>query len=65
MTTCRPPTWSVATSNRWWHRLVRPGPLTRAVRQGAICYLDEVVEARKDPTVVLHPAGRRPPRAAH
>ena len=31
------------------------GPLTRAVRQGAICYLDEVVEARKDTTVVLHP----------
>ena len=31
------------------------GPLARAVRQGAICYLDEVVEARKDTTVVLHP----------
>ena len=31
------------------------GPLTRAVRQGAIVYLDEVVEARKDTTVVLHP----------
>ncbi|WP_299565506.1 CbbQ/NirQ/NorQ/GpvN family protein [uncultured Mycolicibacterium sp.] len=31
------------------------GPLTRAVRQGAICYLDEVVEARQDTTVVLHP----------
>lgn len=31
------------------------GPLTRAVRAGAICYLDEVVEARKDTTVVLHP----------
>ena len=31
------------------------GPLTRAVREGAICYLDEVVEARKDVTVVLHP----------
>ena len=31
------------------------GPLTRAVREGAICYLDEVVEARKDTTVVLHP----------
>jgi nitric oxide reductase NorQ protein len=30
------------------------GPLTRAVRSGAICYLDEVVEARKDTTVVLH-----------
>lgn len=31
------------------------GPLAQAVRQGAICYLDEVVEARKDTTVVLHP----------
>ena len=31
------------------------GPLTRAVREGGICYLDEVVEARKDTTVVLHP----------
>ena len=35
----------------WWC----DGPLTRAVREGAICYLDEVVEARKDTTVVLHP----------
>ena len=31
------------------------GPLARAVRMGAICYLDEVVEARKDTTVVIHP----------
>jgi nitric oxide reductase NorQ protein len=31
------------------------GPLTRAVRQGAICYIDEVVEARQDTTVVIHP----------
>ena len=31
------------------------GPLTRAVRAGGICYLDEVVEARKDTTVVIHP----------
>lgn len=31
------------------------GPLTRAVREGAICYLDEIVEARQDTTVVLHP----------
>ena len=31
------------------------GPLTRAVRAGAICYLDEVVEARQDTVVVLHP----------
>lgn len=30
------------------------GPLTRAVREGAICYLDEVVEARQDTLVVLH-----------
>jgi nitric oxide reductase NorQ protein len=31
------------------------GPLTAAARHGGICYLDEVVEARKDVTVVLHP----------
>ncbi|WMW80234.1 CbbQ/NirQ/NorQ/GpvN family protein [Undibacterium cyanobacteriorum] len=31
------------------------GPLTRSVREGGICYLDEIVEARKDTTVVLHP----------
>lgn len=31
------------------------GPLTRAVREGGICYLDEVVEARKDVAVILHP----------
>jgi nitric oxide reductase NorQ protein len=31
------------------------GPLSLAVRHGAICYLDEVVEARKDTTVVIHP----------
>jgi nitric oxide reductase NorQ protein len=34
-----------------WH----DGPLTRAVREGAICYLDEIVEARQDTVVVLHP----------
>ena len=34
-----------------WH----DGPLTTAVRHGAICYLDEVVEARQDTTVVIHP----------
>jgi nitric oxide reductase NorQ protein len=34
-----------------WH----DGPLTRAVRHGAICYLDEIVEARQDTTVVIHP----------
>ncbi len=32
-----------------------PGPLTKAVETGAICYLDEVVEARKDTTVLIHP----------
>ena len=31
------------------------GPLTLAVKSGGICYLDEVVEARKDTTVVIHP----------
>jgi nitric oxide reductase NorQ protein len=31
------------------------GPLTRAVKIGAICYLDEIVEARKDTTVLIHP----------
>ena len=30
------------------------GPLTKAVRSGAICYLDEIVEARKDTTVLIH-----------
>jgi len=31
------------------------GPLARAVKSGAICYLDEIVEARKDTTVIIHP----------
>jgi nitric oxide reductase NorQ protein len=31
------------------------GPLTRAVKAGGFCYLDEIVEARKDTTVVIHP----------
>ncbi len=31
------------------------GPLARAVRCGGICYLDEIVEARKDTTVIIHP----------
>ena len=31
------------------------GPLTRAVKVGGICYLDEIVEARKDTTVLIHP----------
>lgn len=34
-----------------WH----DGPLTLAVREGAICYIDEIVEARQDTTVVIHP----------
>jgi nitric oxide reductase NorQ protein len=34
-----------------WH----DGPLTQAVRFGAICYLDEIVEARQDTTVIIHP----------
>ena len=34
----------------FWH----DGPLTLAVRLGAICYLDEIVEARQDTTVVIH-----------
>jgi len=37
-------------STRW-----QDGPLTLAVRYGGICYLDEIVEARKDTTVVIHP----------
>jgi nitric oxide reductase NorQ protein len=32
----------------------RDGPLTQSVRSGAICYLDEIVEARKDTTVLIH-----------
>lgn len=34
--------------------LWQDGPLTRAVRHGGICYLDEIVEARKDTTVIIH-----------
>jgi nitric oxide reductase NorQ protein len=41
----------IAGGQTVWH----DGPLARALRTGAICYLDEVVEARKDTTVVLHP----------
>lgn len=33
----------------------RDGPLTVAVREGAICYIDEIVEARQDTTVTIHP----------
>lgn len=39
-----------AQGTRW-----QDGPLTTAARHGAICYLDEVVEARQDTTVVIHP----------
>jgi nitric oxide reductase NorQ protein len=39
-----------ATETVW-----QDGPLTRAVRAGALCYLDEVVEARQDIIVVIHP----------
>ena len=39
------------SSGTAWH----DGPLTLAVRHGGICYLDEVVEARQDTTVVIHP----------
>jgi len=39
-----------AHGTRW-----QDGPLTVAARHGAICYLDEVVEARQDTTVVIHP----------
>lgn len=41
----------IGNEGTWW----QDGPLTRAVREGGICYLDEVVEARQDTTVVLHP----------
>ena len=39
-----------ANGTRW-----QDGPLTVAARIGAICYLDEIVEARQDTTVVIHP----------
>ncbi len=39
-----------ASGTRW-----QDGPLSLAARHGAICYLDEVVEARQDTTVVIHP----------
>jgi len=38
------------STTRW-----QDGPLSLAVRHGGICYLDEIVEARKDTTVVIHP----------
>lgn len=43
--------WLIRGGETVW----QDGPLTRAVRDGGFCYLDELVEARKDVTVVLHP----------
>ncbi|MGJ0393764.1 MAG: CbbQ/NirQ/NorQ/GpvN family protein [Methylocystis sp.] len=43
--------WLIRGGETVW----QDGPLTRAVRKGSVCYLDELVEARKDVTVVLHP----------
>ena len=43
--------WIVKGSETHWV----DGPLAAAVRIGAICYLDEIVEARQDTTVVIHP----------
>ncbi|MCM5571883.1 CbbQ/NirQ/NorQ/GpvN family protein [Burkholderiaceae bacterium FT117] len=43
--------WLLDAEGTRWH----DGPLTMAARHGAICYLDEIVEARSDTTVVLHP----------
>ena len=48
-----------AGGTRW-----QDGPLTLAARHGAICYLDEVVEARQDTTVVIHPLTDPPPHPA-
>ncbi len=42
--------WLLSGTDTVW----MDGPLTRAVRSGALCYLDEVVEARKDTTVIIH-----------
>lgn len=43
--------WLLDAQGTVWH----DGPLTTAVRHGGLCYLDEVVEARQDTTVVIHP----------
>jgi nitric oxide reductase NorQ protein len=43
--------WLLDADGTRWH----DGPLTLAARHGAICYLDEIVEARADTTVVIHP----------
>ncbi len=43
--------WLLDAQGTIWH----DGPLTTAVRYGALCYLDEIVEARQDTTVAIHP----------
>lgn len=43
--------WLLDAQGTVWH----DGPLTKAVRHGGLCYLDEFVEARQDTTVVIHP----------
>lgn len=43
--------WLLGAEGTVW----QDGPLTTAVRGGAICYLDEIVEARQDTTVIIHP----------
>lgn len=40
----------ISENGTYW----QDGPLTKAVRYGGICYLDEIIEARKDTTVILH-----------
>jgi nitric oxide reductase NorQ protein len=40
----------ISENGTYW----QDGPLTKAVRNGGICYIDEIIEARKDTTVVLH-----------
>ena len=52
--------WLLDADGTRWH----DGPLTLAARHGAICYLDEVVEARQDTTVVIHPLTDAPHAAA-
>lgn len=43
--------WLLDAEGTHW----QDGPLTQAARHGAICYLDELIEARSDTTVVIHP----------
>jgi nitric oxide reductase NorQ protein len=49
--------WMIDGDRMHW----QDGPLTLAARHGALCYLDELIEARPDTTVVIHPLtdGRR------